>query len=327
MVGESLLLLFDQTHPCWTEELVVAAGEDPEELGALLCAGLLRREGPCWQLTEEGARIFRPLARESFLQAEPGWPVENPSLWLRRNRLERALDRAFLGRWGGKEFRPGEELPFFPDLPQEALRFQGDMPHLDPLAQEKVTSLLEEVFPAMRHQAKKGGTFRERQEILVERGIKEGAFEVDLLFLHRYDLALYQHLPRPEGDRLGLYQTDRFLFRLAGELETLSALAVGEDLTRLHLFLEGQRSLFLPREYDQDSDGFDDVTWWLWVTEAESEARRLAKALEPAARAFEPLAKPVELWTISMESLMGVTATEESHWDLFAERAHPLNRP
>ena len=51
---ESLLLLFSPEHPCWDEETVALAGEDPGALSALARAGHLTPLADGWVLTPQG---------------------------------------------------------------------------------------------------------------------------------------------------------------------------------------------------------------------------------------------------------------------------------
>lgn len=326
MNQETLLLLFDDRHPCWTPELVLLAGESAEGLDELAALQLLEKRKTHYQLSPQGAEAFRRLAGANFFEAEPGCPVEEPALWLLRNRLERRLDRAFRGRWGEKEFRPGALLPYVPGVGGEPLfTLAGDelkWAYLDRSDCRRLVQLTSSQEGEWRQRS-----FPNRKETLAREGITgdEALFDIDLLLLHRYDTALYQHLPRPEGDLAGLFQTDRFLFRLAPDGIPPKE-EIGRDMARLHLFLASQRALFLPGLFDQDSDGFDDVTWWFWVSEREEAAQATADRLLPSAPHLVAPALPLELWTISLEALETQDPREDSHWDLFARIAHPLNR-
>lgn len=325
MDQESLLLLFDRRHPCWSPDLLPSADESEEDLKTLLRLGLVQEEGPCCFLTESGASLFRERAEAAFLEAEPGWPVVAPRLWLKRNRLERHLDRAFRGKWGEKTFRAGTALPYLPDMKERPLwRIENRRLHWS-YRDDEAWLRFNRLCPLWPSEDDEPGAFRRRKTALDRAGITEAFFTVDLLLLHRYDLALYQHLPRPEGDDLELFQTDRFLFRLAPE-EGPSLEEVADDMARLHLFLGGQRAFFLPRRFDRDSDGFDDVTWWFWITDREEEASALAERLRPLGSDLAAPALPLELWTLSLEALASVQVADEYHWDLFARTAHSLSR-
>ncbi|HRX27323.1 MAG TPA: hypothetical protein P5219_10930, partial [Aminivibrio sp.] len=70
----SLLLLFDEENPCWTEKLVQLADEDPALLADIVRDGLAERKGEICVLTGEGREAFRKEAAESYLSAEPGIP-------------------------------------------------------------------------------------------------------------------------------------------------------------------------------------------------------------------------------------------------------------
>lgn len=325
MEGSEVLLLFDADHPCWDSQLVGLAGEDPEVLLTLVREGFLIPLGRGYCLAPKGREVFRKLASESFLQASPGEVSDDLGRDLARNRLELLLDRAFLGRWGHKEMHPRARLPLFPDIQGETL-LSGRPGNWEwTYTDDPLYRAFDRAFPD--YDAAAPPPSMESFEVWKdEHSAREGELEVDLLLVHRYDFEIYMKYAAQPNDRLGFFNTDRFVFRLVGEDFRERMRKMVEDVGRVHLALQLQRRVLLPWYFDVDSEEQDSVFWWFWVTETEGEARELVQLFRPLGSMLIGQARPFEVWALSMEALESVGQRRETLWDLMEEIGHPLAR-
>jgi hypothetical protein len=333
MRKETVLLLFDAQHPCWNEETVSLAGEDPQALPALEREGLLTKEGAFYVLSDAGVERFRFEAASAYYDAAPGTTPKDPRKMLRRNRMELLLRRSFLGRWGLKEPRPGACLPWFPSLTKEELfrRETGDTLVWTYTEHPSVRLLLDR-YPLPSNANVLPPNLQEMRAFLHAKNISVSHLELDLLLLQHYDFEQYMHVPPHPNDELGFLNTDRLYCRLAPPSLTGRNLhrdemdAVCWDIGRLHLFLLWQRRVFLPWFFDRDTEEQDAINWWFWITDTEEEALVLQRSLMPLGEALSRPALPLDLWVLSLEALSTRTAREETFWDLFAETAHSIAR-
>ncbi len=322
---ESVLLLFDQNHPCWTRELVEKAGEDPHSLDLLHQKGDLKITDNIFSLTSQGIASYHRAAQESFYDVPPGEEHSaSPGRSVLRTELEQLLDRSFWGRWGIKEFRAGTRLPYLPDLPKQELfkSIHGNLRWT--FYENSAVRTLTKRYPAPVSKNIVPPDLKQFEAWTREWGLSWGNLPLDLLFLHHYDSEHFRHLPPQPNDRLGLFHTDHFYFQLLPQgippMETL-----WEEMGRLHLFILNQRRIFLPWYFNFDTTGYDAANWWFWVTSTEEELGRLSDFLEPvSARLVEP-SLPLELFGISLEALKQIREKREYHWDLFEEIAVSLS--
>ena len=117
---ESCLLLFSRERPCWDEETLALAGEDPHALKELEDSGDLMRIAAGCGLTPQGVRTRERVSRELCVPVSPAGEVPIDEVrareMLERNRLEQFLDRAFMTDWGIKEVSVGKTFPVVPCL-------------------------------------------------------------------------------------------------------------------------------------------------------------------------------------------------------------------
>ena len=316
MSETSALLRFDRDHPVWTEDLFARAGEDPQDLRSLSRSGLLEERSGVWGLSPAGREAFRAEAAECFLEAEPGEAPEDRARSLERTQLALLLDRAFRGRWGLKEFRPGARLAYWPGLsPRDRCRIE-----------EGTVRWTLEDHPAVRA-LDRSGPFASLEEVGAFRdpwGLPFGTLELDLLLVFRYDFHCYQDQRRLPTDLEGFADTDRLLCRLLGPAPSLEDLA--SHLGEVHLFLREQRGLLLPGRFDRDAQEQDSVTWWVGVCDGEAQARELARTWGPLGEALGTPSLPLDLWLVSREALEEAEP-QESFWDLFSQVGHRLFCP
>ena len=71
MNNENLLLLFTAQLPCWDEETVILAGENPTSLRELVQSGDLMKLGSGYVLTPEGVKTREKISNELFIPVTP----------------------------------------------------------------------------------------------------------------------------------------------------------------------------------------------------------------------------------------------------------------
>jgi hypothetical protein len=325
--GMDLLLLFTEEYPCWDRDTVECAGESFEDLIFLRESGLVASKDGIYQLTEAGRQRFREEAAASWYEAQPATDVSDPARALRRNRLVRLLDRAFLGRWGLKRALPGKKLPLVGDLSREEMvTLEGKNLSWGFLEHPFVQAFTQQYSPGRADTPP-----RNMEEFMAWRnsqGQREGSWELDLLMLHYCDFTEYMSYPAPKNDTLGLFCADRLFCAFlpeGGEGENPMPEML-ETLGRWYLFMLGQRRLFMPYSYDVDPEEQNSVSWFFWVARTEEEARHAAAALKNYGNALAEPGMPCDIWVISEEALERQPRQQESFWDLFAEIAHPVSR-
>lgn len=321
---ESVLLLFDENHPCWTRELVEKAGEDPHSLDLLLEKGDIQEQAGIFTLSSQGLASYRQAAQESFYDVPPGEVSADPARSVLRTELEQLLDRAFWGRWGIKEFRAGTRLPYLPDLSGHDL-YKGTEETIRWTFEENETvRAFRKRYPAPGSAGISPPDLKEFETWAKQSNLSWGNLELDLLFLHHYDSEHFKHLAPQPNDRLGFFHTDHFYFQLLPQ-GIPSVETFWEELGRLHLFIMNQRRVFLPWFFDFDTTGYDAVNWWFWVIKTEEELSHLEEVLRPVSEKLVEPSLPLELFGISLETLSQVKEKREYHWDLFEEIAVPLS--
>jgi len=324
---ERVLLLFEASRPCWDRENVELAGEDPAGLEALFREGLLEERGGVYHLSPQGREHFRREAAACYLEAEPGGPPEDGKRAVRRHRWALLLDRAFVGRWGEKIFRPGASLPYLPPRHEGPLgRREGEdfswLYPRDPFFEE-----MDRRFPAPREAPPAPLDPTERDLWVQREGGAWRALELDLLCLQRYDVAHYGKFPPHPRDRLGLMNTDRLYGFFSFDPRGGEFFDEGcRRLGALHLFLKVQRQIVLPWRFDHDDEEQPSSNWAFFMAEREEEAQEGAALLAPFGERLLEGARPLDIFVLSLEALRGVRAPHETFWDLFAEIALPVGR-
>ncbi len=324
---ERVLLLFEASRPCWDRANVELAGEDPHGLEALRREGLLEEQKGVYRLSPLGKECFRREAAACYLDAAPGDFSGDGVLAVRRHRLALLLDRAFVGRWGEKTFLPGAELPFLPPRSGEIFQRTEGEGFLWTYPRNPFLRELDRRCPAPRSPEAPAPDLEDLERWRAREGVPWKTLELDLLGLQRYDVDHYRHFPPHPHDRLGLMNTDRLsCFFSPDPLRENFLEEVLLRVGRLHLALKVQRQIFLCWRFDHDMEEQPSANWVFWVTETEDEARRSAARLEPFGERLLEGARPLDLWTLSLEVLRAVTRPHETFWDLFAETAHAVGR-
>jgi hypothetical protein len=327
---DCVLLLFDEGQPCWTPEMARLGGWEADALPALLREGLLsEEEGVCF-LTPEGARRFEKAAAESFLPLRAGFPP--PSGRRRdagRGLLRLLLDTRHTQRWGIKEYLK----PFrfeIPDLEErEIVSFDGKkLTWLYP--SHPVFVDMARDFPASGLAARAAPPPEpERVRAWLDgHAPRRRTAEFDLLYKSRYDSQAYAHFPKLPADPCGLLNADRFFFVFgppAGDAGAFPAALA--RLGDFHVLLTMLRRMFIPGYVDLDSLDQDGVNWLVYVYEREEDARNFAARLAPLGEEnLAGPAAPLDIWSLSLDSLRGRTESAESIHDVLPCAAHPILR-
>ncbi|HPJ27014.1 MAG TPA: hypothetical protein PLA80_12790 [Synergistaceae bacterium] len=317
---EEILLLFDASHPCWSRKTLTLEGGDPETLELLKEEELLEKRGELFTLTPRGRQIYRETAATYFLPSLPG-EAKNPEREHRRTLLELLLNRSYQGRWGIKEFRPGEPMPYpFPE--EEKLWIEENRVFRWLWPEDPLLQTLKSRWPKDEKAAP--GRVGAWEAWKREQRREEGCFSLDLLFLHHYDSAHFQHLSSPPGDPQKLFHTDRFYFQLLPSPEELPQ-KLWEDLGRFELWMTLQRHIFLPWYFDRDTTNYDAANWFFWVTEKEEDMELLFRHVRSRGEELVTPALPLQLFGLSLEALEKNPKKYEYHWDLFEKIAHSLS--
>lgn len=329
MDTESLLLLFEERYPCWTEDMFDVLDKSREEAETLLKQGSLRKDGDVYSLTAEGAERFRQTAGESFLPLRPGIP--EPGMDKRREAdrslLELLLDRRHLQRWGLKEY----EKPFRFEVPDlqgaELFTRDGRMP-VWRYHESDVFLKMAEDFPATGMAARElpAPDAARIAEWIASFMPKRRTVTADLLYKSRYDFQAYAHFPKLPGDPCHLRDTDRFFFFFAPSPVPENENAMLTTLGEFHMILTMLRRMMIPGYVDRDSLDQDGINWFFYVYGREDEARACADLFSPLGEALAGPASPLEVRSLSLQALQEYGETAETIHDLWPVVTHPIFR-
>ena len=324
--SESVLLRFDEQHPCWTAAMFGLAGSDASSAESLLRQGSLDIEDGVYFLTEKGIAHFERVAQESFLPIRPGLPSHDKKLQAMRGELMLLVDRRHLQRWGLKEYI----LPFcfnVPDIPDEELfHLEGTSLEWLYLKTSPFSSMLRD-FPVVGMAARDetAPTSEFIAEWLDKNAPKLRTSTFDLLYRSRYDFEQYTEFKPPVADPCYLLNTDRFVFSFAPKPVKENLNSYLRLIGEFHMLLTMLRRMYLPGYTDLDSHEQDSVNWLILTFEREEDSAECAKFLKPYGDFLEEPAGPFDIWSISMEALHKAEYAEMI-WDLLPLTAHPINR-
>ncbi len=323
-MSETILTMFDEQNPCWTEELLKLAGEDTSRLDDLISSGFLELSEGIYSLTETGKTEFERLKNELFLESAPGSKPSDPHRSVKRTKLRFLLDNGHLQRWGIKVYHSGQDLIFYPVLRKEELLSLKNGKLEWSYADSPLYIKINEEF--------KSAFIEERRTDLVtpkrlrswcsDNSMDPGILNIDLLYLCHYDFMQYRDFGGHPNDRMKVINTDRFLF-VFPEHETEKNLAT---VAKFHLWLNTLRRMMIPGYVDRDTQEQDSVSWLIFTTEREATATALAEELGKFKEKLVENANPCEVWTLSIEALENVTVKRELIWELLPDIAHPAQR-
>lgn len=329
MNTEDLLLLFDESHPCWTSRMFELAGQDVSASESLLREGVLQKENDVYCLTSAGAERFRQVAEESFLPlragvAEPGADKNREA---DRSLLQQLLDKRHLQRWGLKEYcRPFRfEIP---DLKgNELFTFEGGKPNWH-YPDNSAFGQMQKDFPAtgMAARTEPAPDAARVAEWMASFMPKRRTVTADLLYKSRYDFQAYAHFPKLSADPCDMLNADRFFCFFAPPPAPENVNAMLTTLGEYQMYLTMLRHMYLPGYVDRDSLDQDGINWLIYVYAREEDALRCADLLSPFGQSLAGPAAPMEIWSLSLQALYEHEGTGESVFDLLPFVARPILR-
>ncbi len=323
-MSEAIITRFDKDNPCWTSELLELAGEDIEFLPELVSNGALKFMDGIYSLTESGVKEFNRAKTELFIDGEPGYPASDAFKSVARTKLRLLLDNAHLQRWGIKDYHTNVSLPIYPKLSREEIFSLKDGKVKWRYSESTIWKKIEKDFPSALIDDRRIDLVNPEMLAgwLEENSCEAGSFDIDLLYLCRYDFMQYKDFAGHPNDDMRLINTDRFLFVFPGP--TIEDAL--ENVGKLHIWLNGLRRMFIPGYVDRDTQEQDSVTWLVFTFETEREAIMLAEGLENIGEQLVKNANPCEVWTLSFEALEKSNEKRELIWELLPDIAHHAQR-
>ncbi|MDO4560277.1 MAG: hypothetical protein Q4C86_04935 [bacterium] len=322
---ENALLLFEDKYPCWDEETFTLVGEDPAALSRLADGGLLETAGGGYILTPKGDAERLEYAQEQYLPAYPIKPFD-PAGALWNNRLYLLMERAFIGQFGVKEYSVNESLPVFPKLSRNELwkEEKGRVRYLWP-EHPLVKNFLER-FPqwgvAARQSAVPGDAAMWKWA--GESGAEFCIQRFNLILRSRYDFELYRKTPHLPEDIFYMKDADRLFFLRTSDK---SPEEIYDAIGYLHLFMLGQRRVYIPGYADIDSH--EQENWTMLVLAADTEEELAAvyqRYVLDGKNLIEP-ANPLFIIGTSVERLRRQSEPEATVYDWFCDKSLHIVRP
>lgn len=326
---ESLLLLFTTEQPCWDEETVILAGEDPNALRRLVVSGDLMPLGDGYALTPQGIRTRERVSQELCVPVSSVGEVVidagRAREMLELNRMAQFLDRAFVTDWGIKEVSIRETFPVTPCLPDDQyFKFEdGEVRALWPNA-PIVKSFLE-AFPHWGVAARKHPA---PGQLGLDKWAEKnraplGSLTFDFVLRSRYDFDHYKGFEGMESDRFKFLDADiLFAHKVDGRPEDLLPL-----IGKLHIFLMEQRRIFVPGWFDIDHEEQEDWVLLALVTDAERELEELTARLRRWGHDLIDPANPLYIIGTSIERMRGQKEQKRTLYDWFQEETVRIIRP
>lgn len=323
-MSETLLTIFNEQNPCWTEKLLKLTGEETSGLDHLVSSGFLEFSEGIYSLTETGKTEFEKFKTELFLEGAPGSKPSDPHRSVKRTKLRILLDSAHLQRWGIKVYHAGQDLVFYPDLEgEELLSLKNDTLEWNYVDSPLYKKINEEFKPALIEGRRRDHvTLEKLRSWCSDNSMKPAKLNIDLLYLCHYDFMQYRDFGGHPNDQLKVINTDRFLF-VFPEPEIDKNLVT---VAKFHLWLNTLRRMMIPGYVDRDTQEQDSVSWLIFTTEREDTAKFLAEQLGRYKEKLIGEANPCEIWTVSMETIGNVTNKRELIWELLPDIAHPAQR-
>ena len=325
----SLLLLFTAEHSCWDEETVILAGEDPNALRKLVESGDLSPLAEGYVLTPQGVATRGRVSQELCVPAPSVGEVlvdaGRAREMLGLNRMTQLLDRAFVTDWGIKEVTVRETFPVVPCLPDDQyFTFEGG--HVRALWPDApIVKSFIEAFPHCGFEARKlPAPGQEGLDRWAEANhAPHGTLTVDLVLRSRADFAHYRKFEPIETDRFKFVDVDPlFVHRTDGRPEDLLPF-----IGRLHVFLMGQRRVYLPGWFDFDHSDQEDWTMLCLVTDTEVQLKELTATLRGWGQDLIEPARPLYLLGTSIERLRNQKEQKRTIYDWFQEETVRILRP
>ena len=326
---ESLLLLFTSLLPCWDEETVTVAGENPDSLHALAESGDITAISGGYVLTHKGVTSRENAARELFLPLTPAGEIitdpETARKFLELNRMTQYLDRAFVTDWGIKEVTTSETFPIMPSLnDDEYFAFDGERVKATWPEHENVKKFLAD-FPNVGVAARKlPAPAQSGLDEWAERNrMSYGSLTVDFVLRSRADFNHYKNYPQLESDKYKFLDSDQlFAQRVPANFEDILPF-----IGKLHIFLTLQRRIFLPGWFDIDHDENEDWHLLAFVADTEGQLEDFTRTLRRWGHELISPANPLFIIGTSIERLRSQKEQKRTIYDWFDEDTVRILRP
>ncbi|MBQ6003033.1 MAG: hypothetical protein IJL18_09290 [Synergistaceae bacterium] len=327
---ESLLLLFTDSLPCWDEETVKIAGENPDGLKALSESGDLLPVSGGYVLTEKGLITRENAAKDLYLPIIPAEIISDESKahhLLEINRMTQLLDRAFVTDWGIKEVTTRETFPIMPCLKDdEYFAFSGERVIATWPEHETVKRFLSD-FPNVGVAARKFPAPAQNglDEWALRNNLAYGELTVDFVLRSRADFNHYKNYPQFESDKYKFLDSDQLfahkVFCPSSPEELLPFIG------KLHILLTLQRRIYLPGWFDIDHDENEDWHLLAFVTDSESELETLTRTLRSFGHELINPVNPLFIIGTSIERLRNQSQQKRTIYDWFDEDTVRILRP
>lgn len=321
-----LLLLFEERFPCWDEETALLAGENPDGLRELAAAGLLKSSEGGYVLTPKGDAERLRYAENAGVPAFEITPF-NPEEALWNNRLYLLMERAFVGQFGVKEYTLNEKLPVIPLISRYNLwrrMSDGRVKYIWP--EHPLIKSFKERFPAWGVAARKlpapgdaamwGWTRAAGADFCIQ--------SFNLILRSRYDFELYRKTPHMPEDIFYMKDADRLFFLRTSDK---SADEIYDAIGRLHLFLLGQRRVYIPGYADIDSHEQENWTMLVLTADNEEELAAIRKRYSYDGKNLIAPANPLFIIGTSIERLRRQEEPEPTVYDWFCDKTAHIVRP
>ena len=326
---ENLLLLFTEELPCWNHETVRIAGEDPQNLDALVDSGDLVRIGGAYVLAEKGVLTREHAAEEMYLPVTPAGRLITDSALaaelLDLNIMVQYMDRVFVTDWGIKEVTVREVFPVMPSLADnEYFAFEGGRVKALWPEHELVRRFVED-FPNVGVSARKlPAPGQNGLDIwAAKNGLRYGSLTVDFMLRARADFSHYKNYEQLPTDKYRFLDADRlFVQKVRGKPEELLPF-----IGKLHIFLTEQRRIFLPGWFDIDHDENEDWILLALVTDSEEQLDSLTKTLRTWGHELIDPVNPLFILGTSIERLRKQPEQKRTIYDWFQEETVRIMRP
>ena len=327
---ESLLLLFTDSLPCWDEETVKIAGENPDGLKALSESGDLLPVSGGYVLTQKGLITRENAAKDLYLPIIPAEIISDESKahhLLEINRMTQLLDRAFVTDWGIKEVTTRETFPIMPCLKDdEYFAFSGERVIATWPEHETVKRFLSD-FPNVGVAARKFPAPAQNglDEWALRNNLAYGELTVDFVMRSRADFNHYKNYPQLESDKYKFLDSDQLfahkVFCPSSPEELLPFIG------KLHILLTLQRRIYLPGWFDIDHDENEDWHLLAFVTDSESELETLTRTLRSFGHELINPVNPLFIIGTSIERLRNQSQQKRTIYDWFDEDTVRILRP
>lgn len=327
---ENLLLLFNESLPCWDEETVKIAGENPDGLKALSESGDLSHVSGGYVLTEKGLITRENAAKDLYLPITAAKIITDESKareLLEINRMTQFLDRAFITDWGIKEVTTNETFPIVPFLKDdEYFALDGERVKATWLEHDSVKRFLSD-FPNVGVAARKFPAPAQKglDEWASRNNLAYGDFTVDFVLRSRADFNHYKNYPQLESDKYKFLDSDQLFAHKVfnpGSPENLLPF-----IGKLHILLTLQRRIYLPGWFDIDHDENEDWHLLALVTDSESELEDLTRTLRSWGHELIHPVNPLFIIGTSIERLRNQMEQKRTIYDFFAEETVKILRP